>query len=77
MVIFWIVFAVLIYLVIGYCIDMDLCDGYDTPHLSFILLWLFTPIIYAGIVVLIVVSDIIDQVTEKFKSGRTKSDDKE
>ena len=36
MMIFWIVFAVLIYLIIGYCIDMDLRDGHDTPHVSFI-----------------------------------------
>lgn len=67
MMIFWIVFAVLIYLVIGYCIDMDLRDGHDTPHLSFILLWLFVPIICAGIGVIIVISDIIDRVIIKLK----------
>ena len=67
MMIFWIVFAVLIYLLIGYCIDMDLHDGYDTPHLSFIFLWLFVPIICAGIGVIIVVLDIIDWVIIKLK----------
>ena len=67
MMIFWIVFAVLIYLIIGYCIDMDLRDGYDTPHLSFIFLWLFVPIICTGIWVIIVVSDIIDWVIIKLK----------
>lgn len=64
---FWIVFAVLIYLVVGYCIDMDLRDGHDTPHLSFIFLWLFVPIIYAGIWAIIVISDIIDWVIIKLK----------
>lgn len=67
MMIFWIVFAVLIYLIIGYCIDMNLRDGYDTPHLSFIFLWLFVPIICAGIGVIIVISDIIDRVIIKLK----------
>lgn len=67
MMIFWIVFAVLIYLIIGYCIDMDLRDGYDAPNLSFIFLWLFVPIICAGIGVIIVVLDIIDWVIIKLK----------
>lgn len=67
MMIFWIAFAVLIYLVIGYCIDMDLRDGHGGPHLSFIFLWLFVPIICAGIGVIIVVSDIIDRVIVKLK----------
>ncbi len=67
MTIFWIVFAVFTYLVIGYCIDMDLRDGYDTPHVSFIFLWLFIPMIYAGIGVIIVISDIIDWVIIKLK----------
>lgn len=67
MMIFWIVFAVLIYLLIGYCIDMVLRDGHDTPHLSFIFLWLFTPIICAGIWAIIIVSDIIERVIIKLK----------
>lgn len=67
MMIFWIVFAVLIYLLIGYCIDMVLRDGYGTPHISFIFWWLFVPIICAGIGVIIVVSDIIDRVIVKLK----------
>lgn len=67
MVIFWIVFAVLIYLVVGYCIDMDLRYGHDTPHLSFIFLWLFVPIICAGIWAIIIISDIIDRVIIKLK----------
>lgn len=67
MMIFWIIFAVLIYLVIGYCIDMDLRDGHDAPNLSFIFLWLFVPIICAGIGVIIVVLDIIDWVIIKLK----------
>lgn len=69
MMIFWIVFAVLIYLVVGYCIDMDLRDGYGTSHLSFIFLWLFVPIICAGIGVIIIVSDIIDRVIIKLKGN--------
>lgn len=67
MMIFWIVFAVLIYLLIGYCIDLVLRDGYGTPHISFIFWWLFVPIICAGIGVIIVVSDIIDRVIVKLK----------
>ena len=67
MMIFWIVFAVLIHLLIGYCIDMVLRDGYGTPHISFIFWWLFVPIICAGIGVIIVVSDIIDRVIVKLK----------
>ena len=67
MIIFWIAFAVLIYLVIGYCIDTDLRDGYGGPHLSFIFLWLFVPIICAGIGVIIVVLDVIDWVVIKLK----------
>lgn len=67
MMIFWIVFAVLIYLLIGYCIDMVLRDGYGTPHVLFIFLWLFVPIICAGIGVIIVISDIIDRVIIKLK----------
>lgn len=69
MMIFWIVFAVLIYLVIGYCIDMDLRDGCGGPHLSFILLWPFVPIICAGIWVIIVVLDVINWVIIKLKGG--------
>lgn len=67
MMIFWIAFAVLIYLVIGYCIDTDLRDGYGGPHLSFILLWPFVPIIYGVIVAIIVVSDVIDWIIIKLK----------
>lgn len=67
MMIFCIVFAVLIYLLIGYCIDMVLRDGYETPHISFIFWWLFVPIIFAGIWVIIVISDIIDLVIIKLK----------
>ena len=67
MMIFWIVFAVLIYLLIGYCIDMVLRDGYETPHISFIFWWAFLPIIYAGLWAIIVISDIIDWVIIKLK----------
>lgn len=67
MMIFCIVFAVLIYLLIGYCIDMVLRDGYETPHISFIFWWACLPIIYAGIWAIIVISDIIDWVIIKLK----------